>query len=331
MPADALGPEQVSEKCPAVFRKKPATNQAAKQVKRWRSRASLLGWSRRGRWRARLIIAGCCAGFWLAGEGSRAQGRSPPALVVSAQIWLSPGSERALDVKVVPGDAIPPSAMIVIRGVPQGIRFSEGRPFGPGVWVIPVGRLANLTVQTPADAGGGGTLELALTSLEGTPIAEARTSVILMPATKNPAGPAPTVGRSEAPAAITGGLARELSPPPQALPTPPQTPPTPPPALPRPAEPPNKAALVILLEKGRESARLGNIQHARQFYLRAAEKGLAEAALALAMTYDPDELARLKGVNDVRPDPDLARKWYEKAGELGSQEAAARLTQLGQR
>jgi TPR repeat protein len=259
-----------------------------------------------------LALAGCCACLWLANAPGFGQGRKPPALVVSAQIWVSPGSEQAIDLKIVPGDAIPSSAMVVVRDVPQGIRFSEGRPFGPGVWVIPVARLPNLKMQTPADSPGGGALTLVLTSLEGTSIAEAHTLVIVMPPTKNPQGPAATAG-------ITVPAQEQ------------RAPPAPKPAeIPKAAAPPNKADLVMLLEKGRESARIGNVQHARQFYLRAAERGLAEAALALAMTYDPAELARMKGVKDVPPDPDLARKWYQRARELGSSEAAARLTEPGQ-
>ena len=100
----------------------------------------------------------------------------------------------------------------------------------------------------------------------------------------------------------------------------------PPPPPKPPAE--NRADLLLLLEKGRENVRLGNVQIARQFYQRAAEKGLAEAAFALAITYDPQELARMKGVAGVLPDIRLAKKWYEKARELGSPEAAARLSAL---
>ena len=71
--------------------------------------------------------------------------------------------------------------------------------------------------------------------------------------------------------------------------------------------------LLSLLQKGRESLRQGNMLVARQFYQRAAEKGLAEAAFALAATYDARELSRMKGIADVPADAALARKWYEKA------------------
>ena len=67
---------------------------------------------------------------------------------------------------------------------------------------------------------------------------------------------------------------------------------------------------------------------ARQFLLRAAQAGLARGALLLAATYDPRELARWR-VQGVQPNLDEARKWYERARELGAPEAEERLARLG--
>jgi TPR repeat protein len=49
----------------------------------------------------------------------------------------------------------------------------------------------------------------------------------------------------------------------------------------------------------------------------------------MAATYDPVELGRLNA-HGVAPDLALARKWYERALELGAAEAAERLARLGQ-
>src|SRR5262249_41563689 len=83
---------------------------------------------------------------------------------------------------------------------------------------------------------------------------------------------------------------------------------------------------IKLMERGNESLKAGNVAVAQKFYQRAAERGLAEAALALASTYDARELVLMK--LDVMPNPALARQWYEKARELGSQDAEARLRHL---
>jgi hypothetical protein len=71
----------------------------------------------------------------------------------------------------------------------------------------------------------------------------------------------------------------------------------------------------------------GNILAARLVLKKAADADSAEAALALAMTYDPFELQNLR-VRDVLPDEDAARYWYQKAKDLGSTEARIRLNRL---
>jgi TPR repeat protein len=83
--------------------------------------------------------------------------------------------------------------------------------------------------------------------------------------------------------------------------------------------------------KGLENIEVGNIAAARLFFERAANLGLARSALALADTYDPEELSKLNVVG-LQPDVEAARKWYETAYELGAvADAAERLQRLGAR
>jgi TPR repeat protein len=64
------------------------------------------------------------------------------------------------------------------------------------------------------------------------------------------------------------------------------------------------------------------------FFRQAAEAGLAIAAMRLGATYDPNELSKLK-VQGLAADVAEARKWYERARELGAPEAEQRLARLG--
>jgi hypothetical protein len=82
------------------------------------------------------------------------------------------------------------------------------------------------------------------------------------------------------------------------------------------------------LEKGNEQLVQGLVASARQLYERATDLGLAEAAMALAATYDAAELDRphLRG---VQPDANEARRWYERARALGARGAVQRLQRLG--
>lgn len=83
-----------------------------------------------------------------------------------------------------------------------------------------------------------------------------------------------------------------------------------------------------LLARGEEYLATGNIVAARDFFERAADAGLAAGALRLAATYDPAELRRLQA-QGIAPDLAMARKWYERARELGAAEAVERLARLG--
>jgi hypothetical protein len=60
------------------------------------------------------------------------------------------------------------------------------------------------------------------------------------------------------------------------------------------------------------------------FFAQAAEAGLVPSVLALAGTYDPEQLAKLK-VMGVQSDVEAARKWYERARYLDAIAAAERV------
>jgi hypothetical protein len=70
----------------------------------------------------------------------------------------------------------------------------------------------------------------------------------------------------------------------------------------------------------------GNVSAARSFYAYPAAKGWAPAALALAFTYDPNELQR-RGVT-VLPDAGKARACYLRARELMNAAVAFYLSRL---
>jgi TPR repeat protein len=104
-----------------------------------------------------------------------------------------------------------------------------------------------------------------------------------------------------------------------------QSPPTPRAPIQSPAD---RDAGERLIARGEREIEQGNVAVARQFFVRAAQLGLARGALLLAATYDPRELARW-GVQGTQPNLGEARKWYERARELGAPEAEERLARLG--
>lgn len=67
----------------------------------------------------------------------------------------------------------------------------------------------------------------------------------------------------------------------------------------------------------------GDISAARLVLRRPADDGDAQAAIALAETYDPTILEKL-GVHGIVPDIVTARAWYEKARKFGATAATQR-------
>jgi TPR repeat protein len=85
--------------------------------------------------------------------------------------------------------------------------------------------------------------------------------------------------------------------------------------------------IATLIKRSEDFIAAGDLAAARVLLRRAAEARDAGAALALAATYDPIVLERLK-VYGFSADVDTARAWYEKAKEFGSAEAPRRLELL---
>src|SRR6478609_3348832 len=83
----------------------------------------------------------------------------------------------------------------------------------------------------------------------------------------------------------------------------------------------------VLMEKGQILMRSRDIASARLLFQRLANAGIADAALALAATYDPRYLAQHNLIG-VAGDRTKARSWYQRASELGSVEAGRILARI---
>jgi hypothetical protein len=87
--------------------------------------------------------------------------------------------------------------------------------------------------------------------------------------------------------------------------------------------------IATLLDQAETLVHTGDLSGARVLLQRAAEAGSADAALELAGTFDAKVLREL-GAIGIAPDPDRARKWYERAAALGSDAAARKLAAFAQ-
>lgn len=234
-------------------------------------------------------------------QGWRAQAQQPQRVVirVAPMTQAEPTSNTRLVIQVGPREAIAANSFIRIRGLPPTVALTEGHVIAPGAWAVPLTALPNLTIILPTGLQGHSDIAISLVTVDGTILAEARTVLVVVAA---PAGPGTDEARS--PPAVAG-VVRMLAP----------------------AE---LERALGLHAKGQEQLERGNIYAARRFFERAAGIGLAQSAVALADTYDPDELTKRRVVG-IQPDVEAAKKWYEKARELGAAEASDRLRRLGAR
>jgi hypothetical protein len=245
----------------------------------------------------------------------RAQSGIRPRITVAANISGEAPGQSALAIVVGPLQALPPGSFIRLRGLPPTVALSEGHSIAPGAWAVALSLLTNLKVLLPAGLSGRTEIAITLVTPEGIVLAAATTLLSVVPAQApgkaDQAGPVASMLRAgAAPAAspestqVPGG----------------QSPSTGPSA-------PDSELLEQLMKKGDQELEQGNVPSARLFYERAADKGLAQAAMALAATFDAAELAKRR-VPGIAPDAKEAQRWYETARRLGAHEAEQRLQRL---
>lgn len=226
-------------------------------------------------------------------------------LNVAPVMLAEPATRSPLPIQVGPQDALLRNSFVRIRGLPSAATLTEGHAISAGAWAIPLMGLASLGIVLPVGLQQGRwDVVVSLVTIEGKVLTEAKTALVVGPVQLIAPSPQQQAQPKQAPS-VVAALARPIEP----LPS------------------PERDRALGLHAKGNELLAQGNIQPARALFRRAAEAGLAESALALASTYDPQELVRLKVVG-LQPDIALARQWYTKARELGSDEAEARLNRL---
>jgi hypothetical protein len=210
-------------------------------------------------------------------------GSSPPArLVVENQKAFS-NEPLSLGVSV---ESATGRETLMLAGLALGTRLSAGTPVSEASWQLSSRDLNGVYVYAPKDFVG--TMNTAIELLSPNKrLMESRAVQLEWIAKSNPA---------ELNKQISAGTAA--------------------PATIRPIDP----EMARLMERGRDLLRSGDIASARLLFRHLADAGMADAALSLAITYDPHYLAEHNLIGVVG-DETKARDWYQRASELGSTEA----------
>jgi hypothetical protein len=249
-----------------------------------------------------------------------AQPSAQPQINVARTIVAEPASQALLGIEISPPETLPKKSFVSLRGLPPSISLTEGHAIGPGSWAVPLVALPTLKVNIPAGISGRADIVISLIGMDGRLLAEARSTLVVGPTgmslfqEKGPGEPPQARSALSLPAAPVPAEKEDGSPPVA-------------PVRPSKLSADEKARAERALAQAEKYLASGSILVARQFLRHAADAGLAAAALRLAATYDPVELHRLHA-QGIAPDRDLARRWYERARELGAPEAEERLANL---
>jgi hypothetical protein len=253
---------------------------------------------------------------------------SPPAALRSLSAWSGPGREhqpsmifiqaqgelanfRADNISGPAGRPIPlkiegvggadkgSGQLFIFSGLPKGVTLQPGGDFGE-FWAVNASVIDDLTLTAPP--GFAGTFTVWITRSRNQQVNAAQSASI----TVTIGGPPTTPTAASSTTAIPDTSA---------------------PAKPRSSGVANEA---MLMARANESFRKGDVSGARVVYEYLAMQGSSAAAMAMGETYDPLVLAKVV-VKGLDADAKKAQQWYEKAEDLGSQEARSRLNALAAR
>ena len=256
--------------------------------------------------RCSLALTAVAIAVFVTSAQTSAQRPDQPHISVAPTIVAEPASQVLLSIKIGPRETLPSNSFVRLRGLPITVSLTEGYAIAPGSWAVPLFGVPMLKANIPAGVAGRDEITISLVAVNGTVMAEAKTALVVTPSAMLPpsekAAPDQIPDRSSA-SATAASPSAQMS-----------------------AE--TRARAGRLLARGEEYLASGNIAAARDFFERAADAGLAAAAFRLGTTYDPVELRRQQ-LRGVIADSALARKWYERARELGAPEASDRLARLG--
>ncbi len=278
-------------------------------------------------------------------ELASSSARPAPARAEPAIPRLIVQSSRAMSGEPVPlGLALQgpaEGAVVIITGLVPGMELSTGGAVGADAWRVPATDLSDAWISPPESFVGSTDLVAELRWPDNK-IADRQTIHVEWVPPVSPAPPQRQLDREEitaappiSPAPAQRQLDREeITAAPPISPAPAQrqldreeiTATLP--ISPAPAQRQlDREEITVLLDRGKHLIANGDLAAARLVLQRAADANDAEAALALAATYDPIVLRELK-VYGFTADPAMARAWYQRARELGSAAALQRLEML---
>lgn len=218
----------------------------------------------------------------------------------------SAGEAIALSVAILPTPSSPETS-VMVQGVPESAKLSNGRSLGSGNWLLNHDQLKGLALNTDASMEPGEhEIEFILVKSDGS-VPETRKVKVLVgaPATASaamtaapervvPVAVAPETTLSKQQPASQTVVQEEVA---------------------QPVLSPSETA--ALLARGDSLLDEGDVAGARLLFEYAAQRGSADAMIKLAQSYDPEHLAKLT-VLGVKPNAKISAQWYDRAAKANN-------------
>jgi hypothetical protein len=227
-----------------------------------------------------------------------AEDRSP--MIEVEDVRADPGARVKIIIRHQQGgtnfDGTPTKpAFLMFEGLPAGFELSKGFKTGK-VWAVDFDDISFISLLPPAGFTGELIILARVHAADGTIISISPFSASFMPRTGATLGSAKPESRDDGNPAPTSHITKL-----------------------------NSEEQSRLLERAKQHIKSGLIAAARMIYKKLADEGSAQAAFELAQTFDPDFL-KSTAIVGMNPDIDQARKWYQKAAEMGLDSARAKAT-----
>ena len=88
-------------------------------------------------------------------------------------------TQAPLPIRIGPPAAIPRDSFVKVRGLPPTAALSEGHLIAAGSWAIALNALPNLKILLPADMTGSTDVVVSLVSLDGSVLAETKSTLVV--------------------------------------------------------------------------------------------------------------------------------------------------------
>ena len=186
-------------------------------------------------------------------------------------------------------------AFLMFEGLPAGFELTKGFKTGK-VWAVDIDDISLISLQPPAGFTGELIILARVHAADGTILSISPFSASFMLRTGATISGAKPASRDDDQPAPPSGITKM-----------------------------NTEEQLRLLERAKQHIKAGLIAAARMIYKKLADEGSAQAAYELGQTFDPDFL-KSTAIVGLTPDIDQARKWYQKAAEMGLDSARAKVS-----